>query len=74
MAIVFVSTVFAQAPVITQQPLNSVKCVGSFNEIKILATGAEPMTYQWYKNRAPYAIGTNILTFMSASEADQGEY
>jgi hypothetical protein len=74
LAIVFVSSLFAQAPVITQQPLNSVKCVGSFAEIKLLATGAEPMNYQWYRNGVPFATGENTLTFMSVSVADEGEY
>lgn len=72
--ILVLSSVFAQAPVITQQPINSVKCVGSFAEIKLLATGAEPMTYQWFKNGNPFATGSNTLTFVSCAETDEGEY
>jgi hypothetical protein len=74
LAIVFVSTLFAQAPVITQQPNNLVKCIGNSGQIILTATGAEPLSYQWFKDGAPFASGSAVLDFPALSELDEGEY
>lgn len=73
-AVLFFSNIFAQAPAITKQPINLLECIGTLGEINIVANGAAPLSYQWYKNGLAYTSGSAILTFASLAETDEGEY
>ncbi|MDD3740894.1 MAG: immunoglobulin domain-containing protein, partial [Bacteroidales bacterium] len=65
---------FAQSPQITQQPENLIKCLNNAGSISIVATGAEPLHYQWYKDSNPYGTDSPVLDFASLQESDEGEY
>jgi len=65
---------YAQAPQIIQQPDNLIKCIGNYGSISVVATGAETLHYQWYKNSTPYGSDTPILEFTSLEETDEGDY
>lgn len=69
----FVKFAFAQ-PVIEVQSPGLHKCVGESGELKITATGTQPLTYQWYHNGSPTGINTNILSFASFVAGDDGDY
>lgn len=73
-SVIFFSNVFAQAPVITKQPINLLECIGSSGEIWIEATGEAPLAYQWFKNNVVYTSGSSLLSFASLAETDEGEY
>ncbi|HOZ30487.1 MAG TPA: immunoglobulin domain-containing protein [Bacteroidales bacterium] len=65
---------FAQSPQITQQPENLIKCLNNAGSISVVATGAEPLHYQWYKDGNPYGADNSVLDFPSLQESDEGEY
>src|SRR5690554_5242375 len=69
----FVKFAFAQ-PVIEVQSHGLHKCVGESGELKITATGTQPLTYQWYHNGSPTGTNTNILSFASFVAGDDGDY
>lgn len=64
----------AQAPQITQQPNSLIKCVGNSGVVALVATGAAPISYQWYKNGNPYGPDSPTLDFPAISETDEGDY
>lgn len=74
---VFLSFAFnssAQAPQITQQPENLIKCLDDAGSISLVATGAETLHYQWYQNSIPVGLDSPTLEFLALAEADEGEY
>lgn len=71
---VFSTNVFAQSPVIVGQLNQILECVGSEALLKITATGAEPLTYQWYQDGTPVGINSNQLYFASLTTANNGAY
>ncbi|MDD4149467.1 MAG: immunoglobulin domain-containing protein [Bacteroidales bacterium] len=74
---IFVSSsisVFAQAPQITGQPSQILECVGTEAILKVVVTGAEPFTYQWYQDGNPLSINASEISFASLTSGDSGEY
>jgi len=65
---------YAQAPQITQQPDNLIKCIGNYGSISVAATGSETLHYQWYKNSVPYGVDSPMLEFLALDETDEGDY
>jgi len=61
-------------PVIEAQPQSLHKCEGESGELKIAATGTDPLTYQWYHNESATGENSNILSFASFVTGDSGEY
>lgn len=62
-------------PVIRIAPDNTIGFVGQPVSLGVIATGAEPLTYQWFKKGAPLAGQTNtVLTIASAALSSAGEY
>ncbi|MDD2634752.1 MAG: immunoglobulin domain-containing protein [Bacteroidales bacterium] len=66
--------VFAQAPSITTQPSSILECVGSEAVLKIIATGEEPLTYEWYQDGTPLGVNASELPFVALTIANGGEY
>ncbi|MBI2947185.1 MAG: immunoglobulin domain-containing protein [Verrucomicrobia bacterium] len=64
------------APVITRQPVGQIVFAGSTNvSFSVTATGAGPLSYQWFKNSAAIAGATNsTLALAVAQVADTGIY
>lgn len=63
------------APLITAQPKGATVKVGKKISLYVSATGATPMTYQWYKNGVAIS-GATAATYevASATDADGGDY
>ncbi|HVL00055.1 MAG TPA: immunoglobulin domain-containing protein [Dongiaceae bacterium] len=60
---------------ITKQPANQVVDAGSKASMSVIATGASPITYQWYKNGAAVSGATaNTLTYDNAVAGNAGSY
>jgi hypothetical protein len=63
---------------ITTQPVNAVQCAGQGVTFSLSASGAGPLTYQWYKvgDPDPIPVGTNLnsLHIFPVSAADEGSY
>ncbi|MGA7855293.1 MAG: immunoglobulin domain-containing protein [Candidatus Acidiferrales bacterium] len=55
------------APAISQQPASATVTVGQPATFSVVATGTDPLTYQWYMNGA--AIGSDSSTFTIAQAA-----
>ncbi|MDD4217031.1 MAG: immunoglobulin domain-containing protein [Bacteroidales bacterium] len=74
--VIFVSSTigFTQTPVINSQPNQILECVGSDATLKIIATGAEPLTYEWYQDGTPLDIDASEVHFASLTTANNGEY
>ena len=63
------------APVIAVQPINRTSVVGTSVTLSVTATGASPLTYQWFKGEQSIPTGTAAnLTFASVSATDAGTY
>jgi len=57
-------------PTITEQPLGSTNHLGDRVILSVVATGSQPLTYQWYKDGSPVADGTDSsLTLFLISPA-----
>jgi hypothetical protein len=62
-------------PTITTQPIMAKGCVGSAAELKVVAAGSGPLSYQWKKGNVDIAGATNAtLKFASLALADDGIY
>lgn len=65
----------ANEPFILQQPANISSSVGSSVQFSVVATGAEPLNYQWYRNGAKISTGTNpTLIIVGAQTTDALKY
>ncbi len=66
----------AATPVtITKQPSSMLVSEGSWQRIKVAATGTTPITYQWYKNGSIVTGATSSsITFKSIKAANAGSY
>jgi len=64
----------AQAPIITTQPNQIIKCTGNTSSMTVVATGTEPLHYQWYQDGAPVGTDSPTLDFPSLAPADEGTY
>ncbi len=62
-------------PAIVTQPASMTRRVGTVATFSVLATGAQPLNYQWFKGGTaiPGATGTNYTTG-NLTAADAGEY
>lgn len=68
-------TVDPGVPVITTQPGSLVKRVGAPAAFRVVANGAKPLSYQWFKgaDAIPGATGTNY-TIAAVAATDGGDY
>lgn len=63
------------SPVITEQPLPAKVTAGENATFSVTATGAEPLSYQWYKDGTAIERATEAeYTVDGATSADAGEY
>jgi hypothetical protein len=67
---------FGTAPVITAQPANQTVTVGGTASFGVSATGATPLSYQWYFDGTNLLVGaTNaVLTFADVQVNNGGSY
>jgi len=62
-------------PLIAVEPVNSLVTIGQAATLSVSASGAGPLTYQWYSRAGPIAKATNAtLTFAKAVAANSGSY
>jgi len=62
-------------PEITQQPSGATKCTGDSITFSLIATGTNPLSYQWYKNDTIITGATsNNYQLITINEADAGSY
>lgn len=63
-------------PLIRQQPTNQSVVVGSTVQFRVVATGADPLAYQWFFNTTNrLALQTNsVLTLTNVQPAQAGRY
>ena len=67
--------VFYTLPEITTQPANLAKAVGTSAQLKVVAKGAAPLSYQWRKAGANIAgATTDTLTMTGLATVDGGSY
>ena len=63
------------SPVITEQPLPAKITAGEKATFSVTATGAEPLSYQWYKDGTAIELATEAqYTVADATSDDVGEY
>jgi len=68
-------TTLAQVPQITTQPANKLFCQNSYGTLQIEATGAEPLSYQWYKDGSPITgASAETVVFDPVDIMHEGEY
>lgn len=64
-----------EPPVITQQPLDVTVDAGNSFALSVTATGAEPLTYQWYKGGIVIEGAVDsVYEVKSAQGSDSGSY
>jgi uncharacterized repeat protein (TIGR01451 family) len=69
------SLMVGDPPVISAQPTNRVVNIGQTAEFEVLATGTEPLNYQWSHNGGDLADATNATLIISpATTNDAGDY
>jgi endoglucanase len=62
-------------PIITTQPKNTVTTLGKSTSIFVSATGANPLSYQWYKDNTAIPNATNdTYSITIVDEDDAGDY
>lgn len=62
------------APVIVQQPQPFTNNLGTSNAFAVLATGSDPLLYQWFKDGTPIADATNSLFPLPNLQSNQVGY
>lgn len=68
-------TILAQSPQISTHPGNKLFCVDDYGTLQIEATGAAPLSYQWYKDGNPIPSETSeIIIFDPVELMHEGEY
>ena len=71
----YLSEVPKIGPAIVSQPLSVTNTVGDTVALSVTATGSAPLIYQWYKEGAVLAVGTNAtLLINGAQQTDSGNY
>ena len=69
------SVIVDEEPSISSQSSSSAVCEGQSYTISVTASGAQPLSYQWYKNGSSIAGATNnTYTISSLSSTDAGTY
>ncbi|MFO7867765.1 MAG: carbohydrate-binding protein, partial [Bacteroidales bacterium] len=62
-------------PIITAQPKNTTSTLGKSTSLYVSATGADPLSYQWYKDDVAIPDATDdIYSIAIAEESDAGDY
>jgi hypothetical protein len=59
-------------PVITQQPASETVTTGQPATFSVVATGAAPLTYQWFMNAAATGTNSNTFTIAQATGSQAG--
>ncbi len=62
------------APVITRHPASQIIAVGNFVALDVLASGAAPMRYQWFRNGSAMNNQTNATINLSGQPSSAGTY
>ncbi|HKK68851.1 MAG TPA: immunoglobulin domain-containing protein [Bacteroidales bacterium] len=70
----FAPNAIAQAPEIVSSPSGKILCTGGAAVFVIEATGAEPLTYEWFLNGISIGNDNDTLSIPNASEANEGTY
>ncbi len=69
------ATLITTPPIIITQPQDDVVLIGQVAHFSVSANGAEPLTYQWFKNGNAITDETNhVLNFFVSSVEDSGSY
>lgn len=63
-----------EAPVVYEYPYNRTVLLGSNVSISCGATAIPPPEYFWYKEDELFMFGTDTITFVNISLADEGKY
>ena len=75
LALLTASVAAAQAPAITTQPVSATVAAGAAANFNVVASGATPLTYAWFKEARLVSFGANsALTITSANPGDAGSY
>ncbi len=75
LSFIIVNKAYSQAPTITTQPNHNItECINNSTFIKVNATGAEPLSYQWYIDGVATGTNSSTLNFASLTLADAGIY
>lgn len=70
-----VATLTVIDPVITAQSTDQIKNAGESVTLSVEAAGTSPLSYQWWKDGAPFGGATqSSLTFASLQGSDAGRY
>lgn len=63
------------APAITTEPVSLTDvCIGSGQSFTVVATGTDPLTYQWYHNGDPVGDNSATYSITAVSVGDAGDY
>jgi hypothetical protein len=60
------------APAISQQPASATVTVGQSATFSVVATGTDPLTYQWYMNGAAVGSDSSAFTVAQAAASQTG--
>ncbi|MGA7814862.1 discoidin domain-containing protein, partial [Caballeronia sp.] len=64
----------ATPPVITSQPAGQTVPFGQSVTFNVIATGSQPMTYQWTKDGVPFGSNTSSIALAQVQASDAGNY
>jgi len=62
------------APVITRQPASQTLAIGNLAALDVVASGASPLSFQWFRNGNPMASQTNATLNLSGQPSSAGTY
>lgn len=65
---------FAQAPQITEQPINKTVCENSFAKFSLTASGSATLSYEWFFGGVSIGNDNSQLTIDPATDSDEGDY
>ena len=60
------------APAVTQQPVSETVTAGQTASFSVAATGAAPLTYQWFMNGAAAGTNANVFSIPQTTTAQTG--
>lgn len=70
-----ISCIDISPAIVITDPVSLTKCVGNSAQFVISASGAEPVTYQWYKNYVAISGATDsVYSISSVSTSNAGNY